>query len=74
MILKDTNFAGSGKSAGSVHLFIATPAQEVSSRSLVWLSWLETRDPAQQFFPKKSSVNLLTFWLNVKETGKIQTF
>lgn len=51
MILKDINFVGSGKSA--VHLLIDTPAQEVSSRSLVLLSWLETQDPSQQFYPKK---------------------
>lgn len=73
MILKDTNFAGSDKSAGSVCLFIATPLREVSSRSLVWLSWLEIQDPPQQFFPEKSSIKLLTFWLNVKEAGKMQT-
>ena len=73
MILKDTDFTGSGKSAGLVHLLIATPAQEVSSRSLVRLSWLEIQDNPQQFFPKQSSVKLLTFWLNVKEASKIKT-
>lgn len=68
MILKDINFVGSGKSA--VHLLIDTPAQEVSSRSLVLLSWLETQDPSQQFYPKKKKAftKLWNFLLNVKET------
>lgn len=69
MILKDINFVGSGKSA--VHLLIDTPAQEVSSRSLVLLSWLETQDPSQQFYPKKKKkafTKLWNFLLNVKET------
>lgn len=73
VILKDSKFAGSGIPARLVHLFIATPAQEVSSRLLVQLSWLEIPDPPQQFFPKKSPVKLLAFWLNVKEAGEIQT-
>ena len=74
MMLKDTNFTGSGKSAGSVHLPIATPEREVSSRLLVRLSWLEIQDSPQEFFPKESSVKLLTFQLNVKQVGKIKTF
>jgi len=74
MMLKDTNFTGSGNSAGSVQLPIATPEREVSSRLLVRLSWLEIQDSPQEFFPKESSVKLLTFQLNVKQVGKIKTF
>lgn len=69
--LRTQKFAGSGKSPRSVHLFIVTPA--ASSRLLAQLSWLEVLDPPQQFFPKKSPVKPLAFWLNVKEAGKIQT-
>lgn len=69
--LRTQKFAESGKSPRSVHLFIVTPAQEVSSRLLAQLSWLKIPDPPQQFFPKKSPVTLLAFWLNAKKAGKM---